>query len=388
MPVYRALPTALLALNLVISGNLQAAEVKDNTQQAKQGQQSAALDRINAYLKSYPTDAQAMFTKGITLADLNRRDEAIKTFTEITERYPALPEPYNNLAVLYAESGQYDKARKALEAALRTHPSYATAHDNLAGIYARMASEAYDKALQLDKNTSPAPTNKLAMIRDLTPITNKPVMVASRSPESGPLIKEIPKPLTIPPTFPVRPADPVKTAEVKPVDTIKSEPVKPAEPAKLPETKAPEAKVAQAPLAESKLPETKPTEPKLPETEKADSDNIKSTKDVTATVQSWAKAWSSKNTDKYLGNYADNFETPNAESRKEWEENRRERIAKPAAIKVEITNLRVKMEEANRARVHFKQTYRAGSTVMRTTKTMVLKNSGGKWLIEQELTER
>jgi len=61
-----------------------------------------------------------------------------------------MPEPYNNLAVLYAAEGQERKAAEALEQAIRTNPSYTTAHENLGDLYARMASEAYAKALQLD----------------------------------------------------------------------------------------------------------------------------------------------------------------------------------------------------------------------------------------------
>jgi tetratricopeptide (TPR) repeat protein len=46
-------------------------------------------------------------------------------FSKLTEDYPELPEPYNNLAVLYAQQKQYDKARTALEMAIRIHPGYA-----------------------------------------------------------------------------------------------------------------------------------------------------------------------------------------------------------------------------------------------------------------------
>jgi tetratricopeptide (TPR) repeat protein len=87
-------------------------------------------------------------------------------FSKLTEDYPELPEPYNNLAVIYAQQKQYDKAKQALEMAIRTHPSYATAHENLGDIYARLASQAYDKALQIDSSNSSA-QNKLALIRDL-----------------------------------------------------------------------------------------------------------------------------------------------------------------------------------------------------------------------------
>ena len=81
----------------------------------------------------------------------NKPDSAIAVFTELTEAYPELPEPYNNLAVLYANQNNFEKARNALEMVIRTHPSYATAHENLGDIYAKMASKAYDRALELDR---------------------------------------------------------------------------------------------------------------------------------------------------------------------------------------------------------------------------------------------
>src|SRR5688572_24223507 len=121
MAVHRTLATVLLMLaGALLPAGLQADELKEIARQIKQGQQSAALDRADDYLKSHPADAQAMFLKGVAQTELNKRDEAIRTFSEITRKYPNLPEPYNNLAVLYAEQGQYDKARKALETALKT----------------------------------------------------------------------------------------------------------------------------------------------------------------------------------------------------------------------------------------------------------------------------
>ena len=42
------------------------------------------------------------------------------------------------------------RARTALEMAIRAHPSYATAYENLGDLYAKLASQSYDKAAQLD----------------------------------------------------------------------------------------------------------------------------------------------------------------------------------------------------------------------------------------------
>ena len=116
----------------------------------KQGQYPQALEKVDAYLSSRPKDAQGRFLKGLIYTEMNKPADAIGVFTKLSEDYPELPEPYNNLAVLYAQQKQYDKARTALEMAIRTHPSYAIAYENLGDVYAKLASQAYDKALQLD----------------------------------------------------------------------------------------------------------------------------------------------------------------------------------------------------------------------------------------------
>ena len=160
----------LLSLMILVVSSFtavaQADELKDISQLLSQGQHAQALDKVNAYLAAKPKDVSGQFLKGVILAEENKSADAIKIFTSIIEKHPELPEPYNNLAVLYAEQGQYDKARQSLEKAIKTHPSYATAHENLGDIYAKMASDAYDKALQLDRSNSRAQT-KLSMVKEL-----------------------------------------------------------------------------------------------------------------------------------------------------------------------------------------------------------------------------
>ena len=77
------------------------------------GQQAQALERVDTFLKANPKDARGRFLKGLILTEQARPADAIKIFGGLTEDYPELPEPYNNLAVLYASQGQYDKARGA-----------------------------------------------------------------------------------------------------------------------------------------------------------------------------------------------------------------------------------------------------------------------------------
>ncbi|TXI09816.1 MAG: tetratricopeptide repeat protein, partial [Rhizobium sp.] len=128
-----------------------------------QGQYAQALQKLDQHLAKNPQDAEARFSRGIALTKLNRTGDAMKVFTDLTRDYPQLPEPYNNLAVLYAQQGDYEKARDALEAALATHPSYATAHENLGDIYAALAGASYNRALKLDPSNT-AVRGKLGLI--------------------------------------------------------------------------------------------------------------------------------------------------------------------------------------------------------------------------------
>ena len=328
MVISRALSIRLLLLlTLSFSPLANADDLKDIAQQASQGQQAAAIERINNHINANPNDVQALFMRGVMLAEQGKKDDAIKAFADITQRFPALPEPYNNLAVLYADQGQFDKAKQALENAIKTHPSYATAHENLGDIYAKMASEAYGKALQLDTGNART-QNKLLLIKDLFSANGKTGLAASAKP--GHINTT---------TLPV-------TAES--VSTIK-------EPAK----------------AISK-PE--------PSNDTANNDN----QSVVNAVNKWASAWSNKNIEAYLDAYADSFKAPDGQSRKEWEKTRRERINKPGKIEVSVSNVNVHLEDSKHAKASFKQSYHSGSLSQKTSKTLFFVLSNGKWLIEQE----
>lgn len=157
-----------------------ADELHDITLLHKQGESQKALERLETYLAK-PQDvqiAQARFLKGLILAGQGKTPEAIAIYVSLTENYPELPEPYNNLAVLYAAQGHTGKARQALEMAISTHPAYATAHENLGDIYLQMAGQAYDKALQLDKGNTAA-RSKLALTKEI--FSNTPAAANSKA---------------------------------------------------------------------------------------------------------------------------------------------------------------------------------------------------------------
>ncbi|HEY1147984.1 MAG TPA: tetratricopeptide repeat protein, partial [Pseudoduganella sp.] len=154
---------------LLCCASVHADEAAEINKLLRSGQLPAALGRVDVALAQHPKDAQLRFLKGMILSEQGRSAEAIVVFQKLTEDFPELPEPYNNLAVLYAGSGQYDKARVTLERAIRTNQAYATAHDNLGDVYAKLASQSYDKAMQLadSPSSSPPAKSKLAMVRTL-----------------------------------------------------------------------------------------------------------------------------------------------------------------------------------------------------------------------------
>lgn len=349
---------ALLGSALLLCTGLaaHADEIQDINKLFKQGQQDKALSKVNTYLAAKPKDAQARFLKGLILTEQGKANDAIRIFAELTEDFPELPEPYNNLAVLHASQGQYDKAKNSLEMAIRTHPSYATAHENLGDIYAKMASQAYDRALQLDRSNTTTQT-KLAMIKDLftgnskTTKSNKdkrPITIAA----AEPVVAE-------PAETPAVPADSAATSEPALARAASTEPVA-AEPASIAEP-AP----AVRPFAKK---------------------STRNSREVLNVVREWASTWSTKNVKGYLALYAPDFKVPGGESRDAWEAQRRERISKPKSIRVGISGANVRFIDDDHASVSFKQSYRASHLNTSTRKTLVLERTDSGWLIQEERT--
>lgn len=141
-------------------------ELAEASGMIREGQYVSALAKIDGVLATDAKNPQARFLKGVVQSDQNEADAAIATFQQLTEDYPELPEPYNNLAVIWASQGEYEKARRALETALLTRPDYGIAHENLGDIYARLAGVEYDRAIALDKGNKSA-QSKLALVREL-----------------------------------------------------------------------------------------------------------------------------------------------------------------------------------------------------------------------------
>ncbi|MFO1243928.1 MAG: tetratricopeptide repeat protein [Ramlibacter sp.] len=332
-PVRKTLRLMALAALFSLS-SAYADDYSDVTQLMRSGKLAEALAKADQYLAGKPRDPQMRFLKGVIQTESGKPADAIGTFTKLTEDYPELPEPYNNLAVLYAGQSQFDKARAALEMAIRTNPSYATAHENLGDVYAKLASQAYSKALQLDSNNTGVQP-KLALIRDLfAPGAKgqKPTAPAAAAPAPAVVAKA-------PAAAPAPAPAPTAAGAVTPAP-------------------AP----AAAPAAASGA-----------------------ARDVEAAVRAWATAWSAKDMGAYLGAYGKEFDPPGNLDRKAWEEERRSRIVGKARISVKLSELNIAVN-GNRATARFRQAYSADSLNVSSRKTLELAKSGDRWVIVKEST--
>jgi len=331
----------------------QTDELREASELAKLGQYERALTQVDAYLKDRPKDARGRFLKGLILTEQRKSDDAISIFTELTRDYPELPEPYNNLAVLYANEGQYDKARSALEMAIRTHPSYATAHENLGDVYAKMASQAYDKALQFDSGNRTAQT-KLNLIRELFSNAPPAPKAAAGQVAQSSEVKEKPgaKVAASKPGGPVASASPPVAGR--------------ADPAQASGKKKP----AGTPAAKDKV--------------AAKSPPGGNTRLVLQAVDQWAKAWSDNDLSAYLTHYAADFEPPEGMSRAEWEAQRKARITKPRKIEVSVEAPKVVFTGEDCVKVTFRQRYRSDTFNATGMKTLDMVRQGDKWLIKRE----
>ena len=331
-PLFTALRVAVLATAFAAC-SAHADDYGDVGQLVRAGKFSEAMSKADTFLASKPNDPQMRFLKGVILRNTGKQPEAIATFTKLTEDFPELPEPYNNLAVLYASQNEFDKARTALEMAIRTNPSYATAHENLGDVYARLASQAYNKALQLDGANAAVPP-KLATIREVF----KPNL-----------------------------SNPKPSATPAPAATVAAAPVVTPTP-----TPPPAAAVARPAPVEAPSPA-------------AVTPSSNDSKDVEAAVNKWAKAWADQDMTGYLASYGKAFDTPGKQSRSAWEAERRNRIVGKSSIDVTLSELSVTVD-GSEAKARFRQAYRAGSFAVTSRKTLEMTKVKKQWVIVKETT--
>ncbi len=347
MALSKTIISIFLSLFLCISNAYSKDSYGDIQLLINQGEYKEALKLTENQLAADNSDIKLQFMKGLVLTRLDRYRDAEKVFIQLTIDNPELPEPFNNLAVVYAAQGKYTEAEEALKNAINTHPSYATAHENLGDIYAKMASRAYNQALELDTSNKAA-REKLSLVNELISAPPEPekTVVATAAPQ-----------------------------KVVPVATVKSA-VKPV----------PEPEIITIP------PKSEPTAGKfdkktaVPPVKKydAEEDIAQNRKAVEKTIKNWANAWSAQDVDGYLANYGQEFIPPKRMSRIEWEQDRRRRLHKPSFIKITLSDIKINLHGKDYAEIRFTQVYQSDTYGDKVKKEILMRKVSNTWLITQE----
>jgi tetratricopeptide (TPR) repeat protein len=351
MIFYKTIISILLASIFCFSSVIAQTSYGDIQLLINEGQHKEALKLTDEQLSRNASDIKLQFMKGLILTRLDRYGDAENVFIQLTKENPELPEPFNNLAVVYAAQGKYVEAAEALKSAINTHPSYATAHENLGDIYAKMASRAYNQALELDTSNNTA-REKLSLVNELVsaPTEQKPekIVVAAASSESKPEpeLKPILKPVSKEPEIITIPAKPEpKSVEVQ-------------------------------------------QKPELAPVKKVDAEEeaSKNRNAVESAANNWANAWSAQDVDTYLSSYAKEFVPPKRLSRRSWEKERRVRLRKPSFIKITLSNMKINLHGKDYAEIKFTQRYQSDTYGDKVKKEILMRKVDGKWLITQERT--
>ena len=129
---------------LLLAAPAQADEFSDLRTLLNQGDAATALPRLEQAAAAAPRDVQMRFLLGVALMDLRRDEEALGHFTRMTQDYPELPDPQNNIALLHARAGRLEQARQALETALRNDPTHRAARTNLGQVHLLLAVQAWE----------------------------------------------------------------------------------------------------------------------------------------------------------------------------------------------------------------------------------------------------
>ncbi len=137
-----------LLLGLAAMG-LAHADIYNEVEQLIRSQRyEQAIRLAQERLQAQPRDPQMRLLMS-RIDDAQGRTEAARNaLLLLTQDFPELPEPFNNLAVLQARAGQFEAARQSLLQALAARPDDLTALQNLSDLYLLLASQAQQRAAQ------------------------------------------------------------------------------------------------------------------------------------------------------------------------------------------------------------------------------------------------
>ncbi len=144
-----ALRSVLMSWMALVSCIALADVYTEVNEKISSSQWTAAQTLIDRQLQKQPADPQIRLMQSQMQTAQGQTAQAIATLQGLTQEFPELPEPYNNLAVLYAGQQRFDEALTALTLAVRARPDYSLALENLGDVHIALARQAYLKAKNL-----------------------------------------------------------------------------------------------------------------------------------------------------------------------------------------------------------------------------------------------
>lgn len=160
--MHSLISVVLSCLLLAFSAGVKADVYSDVNRLVASEQWAQAQSQAEQHLKSQPTDPQMRLLLSRIQEGLGQTAAATQTLQALTQSFPELPEPHNNLAALLARQNRYAEALAALQAAVRARPDYATAQENLGDVYIALAIEAYQNAVRAMPSQPRAAHKRLA----------------------------------------------------------------------------------------------------------------------------------------------------------------------------------------------------------------------------------
>lgn len=154
-----ALSCALMALSTGARADLYS----DVNRLIQSGQLEKAQQQVDQRLKTAPTDPQMRLLLSRIQDAQGQTPAAMDTLQGLTQSFPELAEPHNNLAALLARENRHADALISLQAAIKARPDYAIALENMGDVYAALASQSYGKALQITPNQRRIQTKQLTI---------------------------------------------------------------------------------------------------------------------------------------------------------------------------------------------------------------------------------
>lgn len=143
-------------LGLVLQAGAARADVYGDVERMiRNGQLERALQASNQHLGNNPQDPQMRLLVSRILDAQGQAEQAMGMLESLTLEFPELPEPHNNLAVMYARLGRIKEALQSLDKALLVRPDYGIALENLGDLHLSLALNAYQRASQAP---TPAPS--------------------------------------------------------------------------------------------------------------------------------------------------------------------------------------------------------------------------------------